>query len=63
MNFIILRNPNTGKLHRGAGNASLCNHSGNRRVPTLRPATDAEISRAANSTWCAKCFPTFKPAT
>lgn len=60
---IIVRG-STGTYHRSwtGANITACNASGQRRMVRIRPATQAEIERAAPSMFCKKCFPAGKPA-
>ena len=59
MSLIIVRQSSTGTYHRGFANTpgvTLCNHSGQRRRMWTRPAKPEEIKRAAQRTFCRKCF-------
>ena len=59
MSLIIVRQSSTGTYHWGFGNSpgiTLCNHSGQRRRMWTRPAKPEEIRRAAEPTFCRKCF-------
>jgi hypothetical protein len=59
MSLIIVRQPSTGRYHRGfAGSPgiTLCNHSGQRRRMWTRPAKPDEIKHATEQSFCRKCF-------
>ena len=52
----------TGKYHIVVAGTcvSNCNYRGNRRRPSVRPATMAEVAAASPGSFCRKCF---APAT
>jgi hypothetical protein len=59
MSLIIVRQGSTGTYHRGFEHSpgiTLCNHSGQRRRMWTRPAKPEEIQRAAEASFCRKCF-------
>lgn len=59
MSLIIVRQGSTGTYHRGFANSpgiTLCNHSGQRCRMWTRPAKPEEVKRAAEQSFCRKCF-------
>lgn len=59
MPLIIVRQASTGTCHRGFANCpgiTLCNHSGQRHRMGTQPAKPDEIRRAAEQSFCRKCF-------
>ena len=59
-----VRSASTGKYHRSyvGANITYCNASGQRRIPRLSTATESELARASDDSFCKKCFPNGKPA-
>lgn len=47
----------TGKLHWVEGSISGCNHSGQRRTPRYAQVDPDATAKAADETFCRKCFP------
>jgi hypothetical protein len=53
----IVRSRSTGKYHSGNGPYSTqCNHSGQRRMPSLVKAQRGEVEKAGEHMFCKKCF-------
>jgi hypothetical protein len=59
----IARSQTTGKYHFAmSANASECHSGGSsRKSPRLRAATEIEIGKASEESFCKKCFPNGKP--
>jgi hypothetical protein len=52
----IVRNRSTGKYHFGTANSVWCNHSGQRRIPSMANAQRGEVEKAGEHMFCKKCF-------
>ena len=58
----IARSITTGKYHMtNDPNITFCNYSGQNRSSRNRAATDQEIQKASDHSFCKKCFPNGKP--
>jgi hypothetical protein len=58
----IARSITTGKYHMtNDPNITFCNYSGQSRASRNRPATEAEIAKAHEGSFCKRCFPNGKP--